>query len=219
MDEHIYDSNFTEEISNKMQVPKSIRVNGDVSDFRPTSFYADDSTRFGDNFDMRVPEKIILMGNNQHRGTTSNPKEFAIDDLIIPHPAPEELIRVQTPPQKITMSRHYFPSVLDNFENPVQTSEETVLPPTANTEVVPIPNNVQQIDQNVSFFNTSVSEPMTLSDEVAHLRQQMGRVSRRVIELEHTVSLPFYVREKKLIITIFCGYLILKLTSWLTRHH
>lgn len=62
MDEHIYDTNFTEEISNKMQVPKSIRVNGDVSDFRPTTFYADDNSRYGDNFDMRVPEKIVLMG-------------------------------------------------------------------------------------------------------------------------------------------------------------
>lgn len=62
MDERIYDTNFTEEISNKMQVPKSIRVNGDVSDFRPSSFYADDNSRYGDNFDMRVPEKIILMG-------------------------------------------------------------------------------------------------------------------------------------------------------------
>jgi hypothetical protein len=64
MDDHVYDTNFTEEISNKMQVPKSIRVNGDVSDYRPTSFYADDNSRFGDNFDMRVPEKIVLMGKN-----------------------------------------------------------------------------------------------------------------------------------------------------------
>lgn len=64
MEDHVYDTNFTEEISNKMQVPKSIRVNGDVSDYRPTNFYADDNSRFGDNFDMRVPEKIVLMGKN-----------------------------------------------------------------------------------------------------------------------------------------------------------
>lgn len=59
---HTYDLNFTEEISNKMQVPKSIRANGDVSNFRPTSFHADDNSRYGDNFDMRVPEKIVLLG-------------------------------------------------------------------------------------------------------------------------------------------------------------
>lgn len=58
---------------------------------------------------------------------------------------------------------------------------------------------------------------MTVSEEVAHLRQQMGRVTRRVIELEHAVSLPFYVREKKLIMSLLCGYLILKFSSWLTR--
>lgn len=70
---------------------------------------------------------------------------------------------------------------------------------------------------SMSFFNASVSEPMTVSEEVAHLRQQMGRVTRRVIELEHAVSLPFYVREKKLIVTLICGYLALKFSSWLTR--
>lgn len=58
---------------------------------------------------------------------------------------------------------------------------------------------------------------MTISEEVAHLRQQMGRVSRRVIELEHSVSLPFYIREKKLITVLVCSYLVLKFTSWLTR--
>lgn len=34
-------------------------------------------------------------GNNQHMGTSSKPREFAIDDLIIPQPQPEEIIRVQ----------------------------------------------------------------------------------------------------------------------------
>lgn len=62
MEDRVYDTMFTEEISNKMQVPKSIKVNGDVSNFRPTSFNGDDANRFGDNFDMRVPEKIILLG-------------------------------------------------------------------------------------------------------------------------------------------------------------
>lgn len=62
MDEYVYDLNFTEEISNKMQVPKSIKVNGDISDFRPLSFYVDNNSRSGDNFDMRVPEKIVLLG-------------------------------------------------------------------------------------------------------------------------------------------------------------
>jgi len=70
---------------------------------------------------------------------------------------------------------------------------------------------------SISFFNNSISEPMTVSEEVAHLRQQMGRVTRRLIELEHNVSLPFYVREKKFIVTLAFGYMILKFTSWLTR--
>ncbi|KAE9532369.1 hypothetical protein AGLY_009992 [Aphis glycines] len=212
---HIYDVDFTEEINNKMQVPKSIRVNGDVSNYRSSNYYTDDNSRFGDNFDMRVPEKIVLIGNNQHQGSSSKPREFAIDDLIIPQPPPEEFIRVHTPPQKITMSRHYFPSVLDDFElksMSTELSEESI---PNNSESVA--NNVQIQNPNMSFFNTSMSEPMTISEELAHLRQQMGRVSRRVIELEHVASLPFYVRERKLIVTLVCSYVVFKFASWLTR--
>jgi len=72
MDEHhIYDVDFTEEINNKMQVPKSIRVNGDVSNYRSSNYYTDDNSRFGDNFDMRVPEKIVLIGNYDFPKTLS----------------------------------------------------------------------------------------------------------------------------------------------------
>lgn len=47
-----------------------------------------------------VPKKIIIfkilyVGNNQHKGTTSKPREFVIDDLIIPQPDSEEHYRVQ----------------------------------------------------------------------------------------------------------------------------
>lgn len=38
---------------------------------------------------------ILYTGNNQHKGTTSKPREFAIDDLIIPQPDSEEHYRVQ----------------------------------------------------------------------------------------------------------------------------
>lgn len=48
----------------------------------------------------------------------------------------------QTPPQKITMSKHYFPSVLD--DNPTQRTEEIVMPVTKEVDIMP--TNVQQID-------------------------------------------------------------------------
>jgi len=34
-------------------------------------------------------------GNNQHQGSSSKPREFVIDDLIIPQPPAEDFIRVQ----------------------------------------------------------------------------------------------------------------------------
>ncbi|XP_050538448.1 transport and Golgi organization protein 11 [Daktulosphaira vitifoliae] len=216
MDDYVYDSNFTEEINKKMQVPKSIKVNGDVSNFRPTNFYSDEDNPYGDNFDMQVPEKIILLGHNQHKGSSSKPKEFAIDDLIIPQPPPEEILRVQTPPSKITLSKHYFPTVLDDMNSKYSSPDQYAV---FNNKIMNDDINTAEQNKpiNTSFFNTSISEPMTLSEEVAHLRQQMSRVSRRVIELEHLVSQPFYIKERKLILTLACGYLVLKITSWLTR--
>jgi len=38
---------------------------------------------------------LLYVGNNQHKGSSSKPREFAIDDLIIPQPPAEEFIRVQ----------------------------------------------------------------------------------------------------------------------------
>jgi len=38
--------------------------------------------------------KYYHIGNNQHQGSSSKPREFAIDDLIIPQPPAEEFIRV-----------------------------------------------------------------------------------------------------------------------------
>ena len=60
--DHFYDPNFTAEISQKMRVPKRIKVDGDH----------DDIVVNGDNFnhwmpseklEMNVPEKIVVLGN------------------------------------------------------------------------------------------------------------------------------------------------------------
>jgi hypothetical protein len=59
--DHFYDPNFTAEISQKMRVPKRIKVDGES-----------DEPKNGENFnhwmpkeklDMHVPEKIVVLGN------------------------------------------------------------------------------------------------------------------------------------------------------------
>lgn len=55
--DHFYDPTFTADISQKMQVPKNIRVGGDGD--------LDDNQRhnwLNEKFDMHVPDRILVVG-------------------------------------------------------------------------------------------------------------------------------------------------------------
>lgn len=185
MDGRVYDSNFTEEISKKMRVPSSIKGNGEVSNNGPTNVYADDNTRYSDRLDMKVPEKIVISGNIQHKSSRSKRNEFSTDDLIVP----------QSPTEEIRLVRTSVPI------------EQSSLPTLNNNESAT--NTAQQKDPNMSSSHVQSQE------EVARLRRQMSHLWRRVFELEHTISQPFYARERKLIVTLVCGFTVWKFTSWL----
>lgn len=56
--DHYYDPNFTAEISAKMQVPKRIKISGDMDDdeeFAPKPWLPE-------KIDMRVPDRILVAG-------------------------------------------------------------------------------------------------------------------------------------------------------------
>lgn len=56
--DHFYDPTFTADISQKMQVPKSIRVSGD----REIDDYQRHNSWLNEKFDMHVPDRILVVG-------------------------------------------------------------------------------------------------------------------------------------------------------------
>lgn len=59
--DHFYDPNFTAEISQKMRVPKRIKVDGDTQDEVVSNLPAN-SWHNNEKFDMQVPDRILVLG-------------------------------------------------------------------------------------------------------------------------------------------------------------
>ncbi|KAL1140115.1 hypothetical protein AAG570_000047 [Ranatra chinensis] len=100
-----------------MRVPKRIKVDGESDDPPMVNGGPNfNSWPYGEKFDMRVPEKIVVLGYDKHMGAKALPREFELENAI-PPPDPA-LIRVQTPPRVITLDKHCFPSVVDDMVPP-----------------------------------------------------------------------------------------------------
>lgn len=59
--DHFYDPTFTQEISQKMRVPKRIKVDGETEDIL-TNNLPPSSWQQNDKFDMHVPDRILVIG-------------------------------------------------------------------------------------------------------------------------------------------------------------
>lgn len=68
-EKEIYDVDFTKDISRKMRVPKKIRGTGDtIEDELQHNSNVGGWSGHHDNFDMRVPDRIMVAGQEQHIG-------------------------------------------------------------------------------------------------------------------------------------------------------
>lgn len=131
-------SHYTQDISEQMRVPKRIRATGeyyDDLDHFPYSNGGSNHWNYQDKIDMTVPDRIVVMGQDQHlgkilsiffdilftpndllslnpSGTRSAPREIVLDNSMIVPPDPSH-VRVSTPPRVITLSEHHFPSASD----------------------------------------------------------------------------------------------------------
>jgi hypothetical protein len=60
--DHFYDPNFTADISQKMRVPKRIRVDGGVDDDQINVGSNWNTVLVNEKFDMHVPDRILVVG-------------------------------------------------------------------------------------------------------------------------------------------------------------
>lgn len=261
IDDDLYsDMNFTADISHKMRVPKRIKATGEYSDddhlLLSNQNGIMNSWNYSDKIDMNVPDRIVVIGQDQHLGTRSAPREIVLENSILPKDP--GFVRVATPPRIITLNQHNFPSATDDELTQEQSNQDYVNDENAylikaNTR----PNSIgfNPDDINNSALDASLSERhlitataagaggtsrkvlnygfsggdnsyrdstppltenMTPTEEVLHLRRQLNKLNRRVhcIELE---NLHRQQREK-IIYCLGLTYFLLKAIFWLNKN-
>ncbi|XP_032664344.1 transport and Golgi organization protein 11 [Odontomachus brunneus] len=205
--DNIYDPNFTLDINTRMRVPKSIRVNGDYDGDSTTmaNGSAWNQALAAEKIEMHVPDRILVVGQEQHIGTKAPPLEIALENSIMPT---EPVVRVKTPPRILTLD-NYFPTV--DEEEQSASCEDREVPRTYNTETQ-IVRHVRE--PTPSYGALDVSLPP--SEEIQHLRRQVGKLNRRVMALE--LELMHRQQKEKILYIATVAYLILKAFSWLSRN-
>ncbi|KAH8399239.1 hypothetical protein KR215_005393 [Drosophila sulfurigaster] len=118
LDDDLYnDAKFAHEINDKMRVPKRIKATGEFSDedhLLSNQNGLMNSWNYHDKIDMNVPDRIVVLGHNQHLETRSAPREIQLENSILPKNPSMGFMRVQTPPRVITLTDHHFPSASED---------------------------------------------------------------------------------------------------------
>ncbi|XP_053696816.1 transport and Golgi organization protein 11 isoform X2 [Sabethes cyaneus] len=108
---------YTHDINEQMRVPKRIRATGDYFDdneLLSNGNGAINSWNYHDKIEMNVPDRIVVLGQDQHLGTKSAPREIMLENSILPKDP--GFVRVSTPPRVISLAEHHFPSASDEPE-------------------------------------------------------------------------------------------------------
>nr|CAD7396988.1 unnamed protein product [Timema cristinae] len=210
--DHFYDPNYTADISQKMRVPKRIKVDGLTDDENSTGMNNWSTMLANEKFDMHVPDRILVTGQDQHFGTRAPPRELLLENAIMA--SDPGSVRVATPPRVITLDEHYFPTA-DEYMSLPPAPEPTHEEMTAIVKPKPRFNVDHRMHVRESTPPLSAGDSLTTNEEVTHLRRQMAKMNRRMMALELD-SLQRQQREKFLY-AVGLAYFILKTVLWLGR--
>ncbi|CAH2229908.1 transport and Golgi organization protein 11 [Pararge aegeria] len=215
------DESYTRLISHNMTVPHRIKATGDIvdEDTLPNGWdYANEK------FDMKVPERILVVGQDQHLGMKATPREIQLDNAVLP--TDPGMVRVSTPPRVITLDQHYFPSA-DDFPAELANS-----PPRSVRPMRSLGDGVRSKTPQSELFNESTltesrlvlrdptppmgnGEGLSTSEELVHLRRQIVKLNRRVMAIE-AEQLQRQQKEK-IAYAISIAYILFKVIAWLNR--
>ncbi|XP_066254332.1 transport and Golgi organization protein 11 [Euwallacea similis] len=212
-DAFVTDADFKVEINQKMKVPQKISFGNDLNgDVR--------SSWVRDNFNMHVPERILVIGQDQHVGTRAPPREIAFDNSLLvsaSEPYPANLPRVATPPRTLTLDKYPFPG-LEDYQDGSEPEDQLPI-------VKPKPKVQHNLNDSVysmsgSFRDQTIpplggGDCLTPAEEVIHLRRQLAKLNRRVmvLELENVNRL----QKEKILAGLGIAYFLLKIMTWINR--
>ncbi|CAB0032426.1 unnamed protein product [Trichogramma brassicae] len=206
-----YDSNFTLDINQKMRVPKSIRVAGDyMEDDMPNGNTW--TGAFTEKLEMNVPDRILVVGQEQHIGTKAPPREIAIENAVLPKSEPT-YARCITPPRVLTLDTHNFPTV--DEDNRAISNGDVMTPIKPQEQYIhETPALVRSIREQTPYGVLDTTLPP--GDEVQHLKRQIGKLNRRVMAIESEIQQQ--QQRMKLIYVISAFYVCLKTIFWFGKN-
>ncbi|XP_022914445.1 transport and Golgi organization protein 11 [Onthophagus taurus] len=205
---YITDANFKVDISQKMKVPHKISFNSE------TPLNGGNHAAWQENINMQVPERILVVGSDQHLGTKAPPREIVFDNSLLqqndPYPSDP---RVGTPPRTLTLDKYPFPGV-EEFEEPMK-DQLPVVKPKPKMYQDNLLNDSRIIGREITPPIGAGGDGLTTAEEVIHLRKQMAKLNRRVmaLELENLGRL----QKEKILYGLGIAYFLLKTIIWLNR--
>ncbi|GJQ70056.1 hypothetical protein Trydic_g22537 [Trypoxylus dichotomus] len=162
-----------------MKVPNKISFNNDAVN-------GINANNWHESINMHVPERILVIGRDQHVGTRAPPREIAFDNsLLQQNEMHSSDPRVGTPPRTLTLDKYPFPGVEDYEESvkdeiPVFKASKNIIP----YKVEDALNDSRIINRESTPPIIPTGEGLTPAEEVIHLRRQMAKLNRRVMALE-----------------------------------
>ncbi|CAE1171842.1 MFF [Acanthosepion pharaonis] len=155
-----YDPNYISNISNQMQIPDRLQVDGST-EARPKS-----PVRHQEMLtNMTIPDRLVFVGEDRHVGLKSSMRQFDFDDI----PQPEmSYVGMLTPPRTLTLEEQ-FPILEDTTEPEHKQPTMTVLK--------------NGVSAPVYTPGTSPSDTLLLNeeDEATLLRTHLAKLTRRVV--------------------------------------
>jgi len=231
-----FDSEFSADIQKKMTVPKSIHVGStsDGSDMEDNNWNNRIMNPPGqaEKLRMQVPDRILVRGQEKHIGTSTVPREIQLDSAIMP-PDPNQ-IRIMTPPRSITLFESSNTKRRANGHDSHKSSDgddDTLVVEGDNARFITpdrMPNGPMRVMGIGDSFYLRTREGSVgpggemeeLQNEVEHLRDQLGRVNRRIMSVENEMA----DRKDRETYIIAAGilYIAIQAFSWIfrsQRHH
>jgi len=210
---------FTRDISDRMRVPDRIMAHNEMS-WRNTTTPLDQEDVFN-MAHMKVPDRILVAGSEQHISQRSTPRELDLD--IGPLPPTADHIRVNTPPRTIKLDDLPYPSEEASSGSPQDKSD--VL--TRKSRVGQLKGTGKGPDRGVSFdadnsivgrgdVSLSGGEGMTTYDEIQLMRRQIAKLNHRLmaVELENQQQ-----QQREMVLTVVVSaYFVVKALVWFNKN-
>jgi hypothetical protein len=217
-----YDPDFTVEISNRMRVPDKISVLNDDDMINITDGQKDRLTSHakgkGSNEWMRVPERILVAGNDSHIAGIQPPPELKLENTIRGDDQYTadigNTIQMMTPPRVLSLSDHAYPSVTDPDDE--EDSDDVIASKRrSNVRGSGLKQNQSQLGKMVDWsLNDSTMNGLDVADANV-VRRQLKMLNRRVTHLEQENRMRY--QREVIIYSLGVLYLIIKSVSWFNR--